>query len=206
MRRSAWVGLALVTVIAIGGAIAAVRAVTPSGPVYSVAQVAAGLLRHPRAWAGRTVRVRGDVAMLVEVSPKGIGTWSARFCSAQRCAMPYPIMYPGARLHVILVDNGPPLGAVTMYELQREVAFNVPFSTDPSAVPHLMLLAQLPERSGLLATLRRLPLVGKLFPNPSPSTVPGHVERVYRVRILPRGQSRCTLGVWCYDGTLLGSA
>jgi len=32
---------------------------TPSGPVYSVAQVTTGLRQHPRTWAGRTVLVRG---------------------------------------------------------------------------------------------------------------------------------------------------
>jgi hypothetical protein len=35
----------------------------PKGPVYTVAQVSAGLRQHPAAWVGRTVVVRGTLAV-----------------------------------------------------------------------------------------------------------------------------------------------
>src|SRR5437763_12150825 len=51
-------------VAAVGGLVLAV--VTPVGPVYTVAQVAAGLAHHPRAWVGRTVTVRGTLLVVVD--------------------------------------------------------------------------------------------------------------------------------------------
>ena len=39
-----------------------------AGPVYTVAQVQAGLARHPQAWVGRTVLVRGTLLGWLAVS------------------------------------------------------------------------------------------------------------------------------------------
>lgn len=55
--------LALIAVVLLGLYAFTMGALPPAGgPVYSVAQVTAGLRTHPRRWAGRSVAVRG-VAM-----------------------------------------------------------------------------------------------------------------------------------------------
>src|SRR5438105_1698121 len=69
-----------------------------TGPVYTVAQVVAGLVHQPRAWAGRTVTVRGMVAALAYGTPASNGN---ELCAA-RCTMNVP---RGVQAHLYLVEE-----------------------------------------------------------------------------------------------------
>ncbi len=61
MRRIAIVLAALALIAA--GATIVIGQLSPSEPVYSAAQVQAGLQHAPAAWVGRVVLVRGSIAM-----------------------------------------------------------------------------------------------------------------------------------------------
>src|SRR5437763_623205 len=91
-------------VVAVVGVVLAV--VTPAGPVYTVAQVAAGLTHQPRAWMGRTVTVRGTLAVVVDDNSgdPGAGT-QAGFCwPVGTCRMGLPTDVP---LHIFLLGPTP---------------------------------------------------------------------------------------------------
>jgi hypothetical protein len=82
MKRYAVVLAALLCATTVTFAI--INRLAASGPTYTVAQVQAGLLYHPRAWVGRTVLVHGMLYM--------------GFCPAgARCpSMPPVLADPGA--------------------------------------------------------------------------------------------------------------
>lgn len=65
MRRGFGVLLGVAFVVAL--AIVALNRFVVAAPnrVYTVAEVQAGLRQHPRAWAGRTIQVSGDIMMRV---------------------------------------------------------------------------------------------------------------------------------------------
>src|SRR5436190_8560365 len=91
-------------VLAVVGLVLAV--VTPVGPVYTVARVAAGLAHHPRAWVGRTVTVRGTLAVVVDdnSADPGGGVGSGYCWPGSRCAMGLPTDVP---LHIFLLGPTP---------------------------------------------------------------------------------------------------
>src|SRR5438105_11098595 len=62
MRRA----LAALLLLLLAGALAfaLARPSSPTGVVYTVAQVAAGMARHPRAWYGHTVTVRAKLVLV----------------------------------------------------------------------------------------------------------------------------------------------
>ncbi len=51
----------LLAALIVAGGVVALRPVEPAGPIYAVADMAAGLRQHPQHWVGRTVAVRGVV-------------------------------------------------------------------------------------------------------------------------------------------------
>lgn len=63
MRRIVLIALPLVAAVAVLVTVAA-RGLSAraDGPTYTLAQVEAGLARHPAAWVGRTIRLRALVA------------------------------------------------------------------------------------------------------------------------------------------------
>lgn len=72
MRRRRIVAAAAVFALALViGSVVEGRARTGATPVYTVAQVTAGLDQHPAAWSGRTVEVRGRavIPLCVRTSP-----------------------------------------------------------------------------------------------------------------------------------------
>src|SRR5207237_4394068 len=103
MVRRGVVAVALAGVGVVAAVVGLVLAVvTPAGPVYTVAQVAAGLAHHPRAWVGRTVTVRGTLAVVVDddsVDPGG-GVGSSYCWPTGTCIMGLPTDVP---LHIFLV-------------------------------------------------------------------------------------------------------
>lgn len=172
--------------------------------IYTVAEVERGLAHNPGVWVGHTVRVRGDVVVLKSVSSRGggpVGGGHVSLCALRRCALSYPPMPPGARLHAVIVDHGPPLSLTAMQALFMQL--NV--GRKPSyPVVHLVIGMQPPLTNSVLGALKQVPVIRSFLP--ADPAVPGHVERVYRIRILGRGQSNCALrGIWCDDALLLGS-
>ena len=190
----------LAALLAVAAVALSARAVAPpvAGRIYSVAEVERGLAHNPGVWVGSTVRVRGDVVVLKSISPTG-GNY-VTLCALRRCALSYPPMPPGARLHTVIVDDGPPLSLPAMQALFMQTNGG----RKPSyPVVHLVLGMWLPVTNGMLDVLRHVPVIGSSLP--AAATVPGHVERVYRIHILPR-PSNCALhGAWCDDALLLGS-
>jgi hypothetical protein len=128
----AGVGLA----VAVVGLVLAV--VTPAGPVYSVAQVAAGLAHHPRAWVGRTVTVRGTFAAVVDDDSVDSGGVGGSYCWPNaRCVMGLPTDVP---LHIFLV--GPTPRAIPAYAgmLAALLAARAPqFATSPLLMPSTLV-------------------------------------------------------------------
>jgi hypothetical protein len=53
--------LAALSAVALVAGVVAIQRALDAGPVYSVDQVRVGLVNNPRAWLGRTIRVRGIV-------------------------------------------------------------------------------------------------------------------------------------------------
>src|SRR2546428_10235524 len=83
----------LVVMVLIGIVLAVVTWTRGPGTVYTVAQVAAGLRRHPRTWVGRTVTVRGTAVMvewytLADAQNGVIG--QAGCIDAKHCSMHVP--------------------------------------------------------------------------------------------------------------------
>jgi hypothetical protein len=143
-------GLALVVATSSKGAFAL-------GPVYTVAQLRAGLADNPRAWIGRTLLVRG-----VAIGPIGLSCPPNASC---------PLAWPA------LIDagagNGPtlPLVAVSVGRVLRI----------PSVSVGRVLPLSLGPADPLLALLRRLPLVGRLVPGPQ--VLRWGKPTIYRVQV-----------------------
>lgn len=196
----------LIALLAVAAIVLVARTLAPASAdrIYSVAEVERGLGHNPGVWVGRTVRVRGDVVVLKSVSSRGggpVGGGYVSLCALRRCALSYPPMPSGARLHAVIVDDGPLLSLPAMQALFMQL--NV--GRKPSyPVVHLVIEVQLSVTNSVLNALRQVSVIGSLLP--AAATVPGHVEGVYRIRILGRGQANCALrGVWCDDALLLGS-
>jgi hypothetical protein len=101
MVRRGVVVLALVDIV-----LAVVTWARGPGTVYTVAQVDGGLAQHPRAWVGRTVTVRGTLAVAEGQNwVNGVvnGTWWSG-CPVAGCSMGLPTDAP---FHIILVAHGP---------------------------------------------------------------------------------------------------
>jgi hypothetical protein len=86
MRKTALLARVVLScsVLAVGVGMAMLGIHPDQGPVYTVAQVQAGLAHHPQAWVGRTVRMRGVA-------------WRCLGWAYGPCLIPSPILTdPGA--------------------------------------------------------------------------------------------------------------
>ena len=157
---------AIVDLLVAAGYVAAER-FAPTGPVYAVATVRAGLRQHPRIWIGRTVLVRGTVA--------GALSWGTPGYSAS--AQPMNPLYPppGLNIRIRLVPSG------------TGVPARMWIGPDVWVSPHLA-----PYPSGpIVGALRRIPLVAGLFPAlPQWDSLLG-TSSVFRLTLLPLHGTRC---------------
>ena len=165
-------------VVLVIGLSAALAPPSPTGPVYTVAVVKAGLRLHPGAWIGRTVLVQGRVA-------GSMSWWSGQSGRSGPLNPFYPP--PGLSIRIRLVPlnlNG------------------VPARIWPG--PALWVVPHLAPRSArpVMSALRRIPLVQRLFPPPQPLDADVTTPSVFRLTLLPRHRTRC-LNV-CPDATLDG--
>jgi hypothetical protein len=126
-------------------------------PVYTLAELRAGLVRNPAAWVGRAVRVRGMV------QSSGCLAWDAGGSAPCRDRAAYLLGPDGAS--VLQVAGW--------------------------------------ERDPLLATLRRLPLVGRLVPGPRAAR--WGALATYRVRLQAAPAPVCD-DTPCYEVFLLDAA
>ena len=154
--------LALVSVMVL-----MVRGQSSTGPIYSLAQVQAGLYRDPRVWAGRTVSVRAQIDAL-----SGDGTLRP----ISRRPSPYDnllSMPAGSRMEITL---GPPPSS----------------RADPGAsYPAVSLFVGPRVSDPLLSALRRWPVLRRIVPAPDFESTPQNIssQKVFVLRLLPRGQS-----------------
>jgi len=165
-------------VVLVIGLSAALAPPSPTGPVYTVAVVKAGLRLHPGAWIGRTVLVQGRVA-------GSMSWWSGPSGRSGPLNPFYPP--PGLSIRIRLVPlnlNGVPA--------------RIWPGPDLWVAPHLTS----PSSSPFMSALRRVPLVNRLFPAPQPLDTTDTTPRVFRLTLLPRHGTRCP-GV-CADATLDG--
>jgi hypothetical protein len=192
--------VALGAILAAGG-FTAVQAIS-THPVhdYTVAQVAAGLSQHPRAWIGRTVEVQG-VAVIVDWGNTP-GNGGANFCPVpMRCDMPYP---PKTTVRLFLLDRplrGGPADYSLLMTLQvveghlEELGERFPFlppkaacSPVPSTTPLCIVVVKVvprPAQTILADVLGHVPLVGEFVTRPS--TIQGGIYRTYRIHVMGGG-------------------
>src|SRR3954451_25087299 len=105
MTRTVALTIAVLLALALTAVVAFVFVVhsrAAAGPVYTVTQVQAGLARHPQAWVGRTVLVRG--AMLVWLAVSGRTGASALPCFGP-CSMSVAHQSGLTASHVVLVQG-----------------------------------------------------------------------------------------------------
>jgi hypothetical protein len=166
--------LAITALVALG-ALAIVRSVSGAGPVFPVAVVDAGLSAHPGAWVGRTIRVEGAI----------YGTWCdvTAPCSRMDGSQESLFGVAGGDRFVLASAQSPS-----------------PFKYD---VGEPSLLLALGPPNPLLATLRRLPFVGGL--SPEPQRIVWDVPTVLQVHLQPRS---CPFASkrWCDEGVVLDGA
>jgi hypothetical protein len=185
----------------------------PAGAIYTAAQVVAGLKHDPAHWAGRTVTVRGTLAVAEGLDwQSGVtsGMWWASWPGAgTKVSLP-----TGVPLHIILVAHGlyrlavsgPAPGLLPAPPML--VVLVRPHRVQP-AWPLLSWIVQhlatnLPSRSWL--TVIHLPLVGPVFERLlMPGLVHGGAPRLYRVRLLPPVPAgrRASCPLVCDDAVLL---
>jgi len=201
-RRRAITTLGMVLGLALlAGLVAAVvgRPSSPAGPVYTVAQVRAGLARQPAAWAGRTLLVRGIAAQTLWATgpTNGIG---------QSCYRPFPpssgpgscpLVAPhGATVYLWLIDD-------SSQSLRSHLSQPL-FLAQPSDTTILGLVVQPVTPNPLLALARRVPPLARFLP--IQGQVPGGVPHLYRIRLQSIGSTSCLPPFWfmCAAGVLAG--
>jgi len=189
-RRRAAATLSLVLGVVLLVAAVAARLSSPSEPVYTVAQVHAGLAHQPAAWVGRTVLVR-EVAF--ESSwigrSSGGGSWCPGSIVGPRSC---PLAAPnGVTLYLKFVDDSGRL------DPRR------PFFIPPQANLLTLDLAMQPVAPNpLIALARRVPPLARFLP--APGQVPGGVSHLYRVHLRSAGTTSCNgFPFTCATGVLL---
>lgn len=136
------------------------------GPIYSLAQVQAGLYRNPQAWAGRTVRVRAHIEDLeVGGTAQPISSRPSPYDNLLN-------MPPGSRMDITL---GPPPS---------------PHADVSASYPAVILYVGPRVPNPLLSALRRLPVIGRMASTPDFESTPQNIwsPKVFVLRLLPRGQ------------------
>jgi hypothetical protein len=213
MRRTL---LALLVLLLVGAlALALTRSSPPTGPVYTVAQVVAGMAQHPRAWYGHTVTVRA-VAVLVEwANEQGgayIGAGQAGCTEAAHCALRVPT---NTWLSVFLVGQVP-RGRAAYARLRTSLA--AARATEPptqNASPPTLVVLGLPQRIRLMnalwhvvpgavvTALMQVPVIG--YTLAPAASVQGGSPRLYRLHLWPGRMAAGACSPTCPDGELQGS-
>ena len=185
-RRRAITTLGMVLGMALlAGLVAAVvgRPSSPAGPVYTVAQVRAGLARQPTAWAGRTVLVRGNATQtLWAIGSTTSGSYEVHLCDP-RFFGGHPQFCPLA---------GPNGGTVYLTLIDTSVQLNLRhpvFILQQAKMMALNLAVQPVAPNPLIALARRLPPLARFLP--MQGQVPGGVSHLYRIRLQSAGSARC---------------
>jgi len=185
-RRRAIATLGVVVGMAVlAGLVAAVvsRLFSSDGPVYTVAQVRAGLARQPAAWAGRTLLVRGSATQtLWGIRSTPSGAYEVHFCNArffgghpQFCALTRP---NGATVYLTLIDDSARIDPRRPF-----------FILQQAKMMALNLAVQPVAPNPLVALARRLPPLARFLP--MQGQVPGGVSHLYRIRLQSAGSARC---------------
>jgi hypothetical protein len=190
----------IVLVLAVGLVVTIVTGGVVTEPVYTIAQVRAGLAHDRAAWVGRSVLVRARVMASVLLrgafslgSPLSDyvvtkGRWEPPKCITTSTGCPSPLAG--------LV----PTGTIPDLLLQLKPAW-------PHMSPVLWVRPQSPApwirpqpRAPWLAFLQRLPLLRRVLPGPQQGR--WGVYTVYRIQLLPPHRSRCA-PTPCDDALLL---
>lgn len=183
-----------------------------AGPVYTVAQVQAGLLHHPKTWIGRTVRVEGAVVLAgwpLNSAGNAPGATSGDGCvSWTGCILHVP---RGQKIHLYLVAPGGlgstvDLQAVRVGLLLQHDQTPFPASVARQYRPNLVLSARLPRPNILVTALSRLPLVRSWMRSliRRQGTIHGGTPRAYRVQLVSTPTTKCPQAP-CDEGVLLDS-
>jgi hypothetical protein len=187
-------------VLAVGLVVTIVAGGVAPEPIYTIAQVRAGLAHDRAAWVGRSVLVRarvmaallgrGAFSLGVPLSDYVVtkGRWEPPRCITTSTGCPSPLaglIPPGTipDLHLQLKPAWPHMSPVLWVRPQSPA----PWIRPPHPAPWL-------------AFLRRLPLLRRVLPGPQQGR--WGVYTVYRVQILPPHRSRCA-PTPCGDALLL---
>jgi hypothetical protein len=182
-RRRVVTTLGMVLGIALlAGLVAAVvgRPSSPAGPVYTVAQVRAGLARQPGAWAGRTLLVRGSAAETFWATGPTSGQGhlcDPRFFGGhpQLCSL---VRANGATVYLTLMDDSVQLDPThPLFIRQQATTMSLNLAVQPIAP------------SPLIALVRRVAPLARFLP--MQGQVPGGVSHLYRIRLQPAGSAPC---------------
>lgn len=212
MRCKAAVFVIPLALIALAVVVGLMQPWAPAGPVYTVAQVQAGLLHHPKAWVGRIIRVEGAVVLVswsFNWGGNAPGGTSGDGCvSWTGCVLHVP---RGQKLHLYLVAPGGPdstaeLQAVRVGLLLQHDHVPFPLSVARQYRPNLVLSARLARPNVLFTGLSRLPLVGSWMRSLTrrQDIVHGGTPRVYHVQLVSAPTTRCSQAP-CDEGVLLDS-
>ena len=175
----------LLGVVAGVAAIAAVIIVHGNGhdAVYTLAAVQTGRARHPQAWTGRRVLVRGRITIAYALRPRrGVIWWLPTDCAAV-----------SACLSDHQIQSLAPQGAV-LHLLLRPAGVRVPGS-------QALLVLRPPPLASAFGSLSHLPLLVRLLP--TPASVLWGTGRVYRIEVFRAHPASCK-PLECDDGQLLG--
>jgi len=208
------VSLGLVALVLIAGVVTAlIGHLVPSEPVYSVVAVQDGVRQHPKAWVGRTVRVRGWVG----------ATWRYTWCAAA-CQSDGAFDLTDTNNHAFSSSIGTTLYSIPARGSPRTVpgsarvtairalaqAHATPLAPMVAAAaaagvgtvrvllpPGVQPLSARPQRT-LPDTFYALPLVGPALVQLYP---PGDARVTVRLRLLPCATNTTTS---CVGGVLVG--
>jgi len=188
-------------------------AVSPNH-VYTVAEVQAGLRRHPQAWAGRTIQVTGAVMMDVG----GGCLASAPACTSPEWVFlgrlgpegkPAPSVAPAQRMTLVRINmiNQQRAFALVSSGLAR-LGRGVPPSLRVSEMEQALLLS-VPAGLSVAPQVRRplpdalydLPLVGE----PLSRLFPWNTRLIVSVRLTSLAACPTRSTATCPDGTVLAS-
>ncbi len=179
-------GLAL-----LAGLVAAVtgRPSSPPGPVYTVAEVRAGLARQPAAWAGRTLLVRGVAAESFWATGPTTSMGQLCYLSPFTC----PLIAPnGATVYLTLTND-------SVRSNPRRAFFTMGVPTNTTT---LLLAVQHITPNPLITFARRLPPLARFLP--IQGQVPGGVAHLYRIRLRSAGSTPCAgFSFACATGVLV---
>lgn len=144
-------------------------------PIYTLAQVQAGLYRTPRMWVGRTVRVRAQIDAL-----DGYGA-SATSASPSRRSRYFNLLNPPSGSHAEII-----LGPATSTPADPSVTY-----------PAVNLVIGLHMTNTLLSSLQQLPVISNIAAIPDFEDTPQNIgsPRIFVLYLQPRGQA--------FDATLL---